>query len=455
MKKSILFLLLGLALCLSSCIKDGDLDPFKGNLDITGNFHPTFGMPVAHADINMGELLKMFQQLTAVVTFDPETEDHLLYISYDTIIDTNINFDNGSKDATKMNAKNGSKETVIYTYHQMLRGQTSIDLFDNIPNADQLQVNGVKASLDLFVKGFSQNQAINTLIQQYNVNPYIKNISITLIGQHGDPHVLNIDGVDTIMGTELIQGTTLHVVDTDFSAYLNCRPRSIRYQMDFYVPVTASAAAAGTTVGDLIRDSVKLESMNTRANLSANFPLELKCQDLPYSVDLDVDLTKLEESLSKVSEYISLGDSSFLFFDFQNTLPVELQFTDMLIDANGQVIRDANGDTARLGRTGSGVINGAGIEHQIAGSSMWVSKGVKNTTLMALIGHKQYEYLKKVKKIRLNFKVSTSKDDSGSQQFVSMRQEDKLQINAYIRANADLNFDYNILGSDKPKNNNK
>lgn len=450
MKKKSLLLLLGLALCLSSCMKEDDFAALNGNLDITGDFHPTFGLPIATASVNLADLLGMVQPIQGYVQFDPNTEHHLLYISYDTIIDTALYFDNGNKGNQQSHP--GAKETTIYEYHQMLRGEAKIDIFDNIPSADQISIDGVYANLELFVKAYSESSIIENLIEQYHVNPYVKNVQIKIIGHDGQPHNINFDNISTIQGSQLVEGTWLHVLDTDFSDLINCRPRAIRYQLDFYVPVTASAAAQFASIGDLIRDSVQIEHLDVKANFSTHFPLKFRANDLPFNVDLNVDLTKMNDVLENIRKYLTMGDSSFLFLNFNNSLPVELVVTDQLLDANGNVIIDeATGLPAHLGRTGTAIIPAADIIQQEAGAQEWISNGSKQYVLQAPIGHKQLTYLEKVKKIRLNAAVSTTNAGTAGAPHVSLRAEDKLSINAYIRSEANLHFDYNILGSDNNK----
>ncbi|KWW31025.1 MAG: hypothetical protein AUK63_708 [bacterium P3] len=413
---------------LSGCVKSDDFDALGHGLEITGQLHPSLGLPIGHASMDVAGLIGTWQELNALVICDPSTR--FLSFVYSSSFDGTVDF--GSKKGGHFSK---SLLDTVLTYTEHLSGTVDIDMFMHIDSIDLI---GTYVSLQSFIQAFGHND-YEFLMNKYKVNPYFSNIKITVVGQTGNTVLLPAENTDSVTVLELIEGKTLTLADhEDMSNCLRTNPVSIQYDIDLNVDYSVSAleAAAITNPISFIKDSIMLDSLTTHTTIDANFPLQVKSSAFTYSMTMDLPFETVEDALADFRERISFGDSSYMALRFVNTLPFSFEMIDTLLDANNRPIRYADNSLAHLYQRDKVIASASLKDTMVEGAHYNISDGEpKETILKCNISDRNLDALLRARKMRMTMRITSASLPGSTMQHVTIRQEDGLESSLYIVTN--------------------
>ena len=168
-------------------------------------------------------------------------------------------------------------------------------------------------------------------------------------------------------------------------------------------------------------------------NLAAEFPFDIKINRLPYSFTINLNGDSLprldiQQTLDSIARGLSvdLSDAN-LTMAFDNGIPAKFNIAAYLIDANGAII----GDTL----IHDTLIAAAPVAAD--GTGHYVASGTRATVIPVPINEQRLRDLKQTKKI--GFKLTLATDNGPNN--VSIRRNDYLGINAYIKVHPQANVD--------------
>lgn len=412
---------------LSSCVKDGDFDALSHNIEIRGELHPSLGLPIGTSSMNMRDLLGKWQPTLCHPYFDPES--NLLTFQYDSSFAAKIDFATSKGRRYTKSRKSEQWDEATFTIDQQLNGNMEVDLFNNITTLNTLDFDDVFASLSADVKAHGQN--INaSVLEQYNVKVIFDSIKLTINGTAGSA---TIPVTDSFSIQQLMSGEHISFLDkTDFTNYLNLKPTNLGYVMRMRITFQASSLG-GLDINTFINQNLHIDSISTRTNISANFPLRI-AGTLEYNMEMDLPLNEVDSALSEIRNKIDFGDSSYLALRFLNTIPLKFVMNDTLIDRNGAVVKH-NGVPAHL-YNGGEIVSAIVKDTIINGITYKISDRTRpqETILKIPINESNLDDILKTEKMLLGINISTAPVSSGDTH-ISIRMEDVLKSSFYIVIN--------------------
>lgn len=427
--KKITFMALLSAALLCSCVKSDDFDALGHDFEITGQFHPSLGLPIGYSEMDIANLLGTWQEIGAIMTCDPNTQ--FLSFVYSDTFDGTLDFH--SKKGLK--TKSPSDDSVIVVT-QHFQGSINIDLFDKVDSVDLI---GTYVTLNSFLKAFGKPNS-QALMEQYGLHPYINNVRITVVGMRGNTILTPVESTDSITVPELVAGRNLVLADNeDLSECLRTNPRSIRYDMDLNVAysVTQMEAALIDDPSGFILDSIMLDSLTTSTTVEANFPLQIKSNEFKYEMEVDMPFETVDSALASFRERISFGDSAYLALRFVNTMPLSFDMNDVLLDEHNALVLDAHGQPAHIYSTTDPIKSATLKDTIVAGSHYYISNGVPIESIFkSNISDANLDCILRTRKMRMSISISSGTTPGGSTpQHVTIRANDKLQSYLYIVTN--------------------
>lgn len=417
------------SIMLSGCVKSDDFDALGHGLDITGQIHPSLGLPVGHASMNIAGLIGSWQELSAMVTCDSAT--NFVSFVYSGTFDATTDFHSRKGACSR---KSDPSDTVV-TYTQHLSGTVNIDMFMNIDSIDLI---GTYVSLQTHLQAFGRDD-YDSLMNKYKLHPYFSDIKIKIVGTTGNTVLTPAENTDSVTVAELIVGKDLTLADhEDMSSCLRTRPFALVYEMDLNVEYRVSVLEAANIANPVsfIRDSIMLDSLTTHTTLEANFPLQVKSSAFTYTMSMDLPFETIESALASFRERVSFGDSSYLALRFINTLPFSFEMIDTLLDANNVPVRYADNSLAHLYQPGKVIATAALKDTVVNGSHYNISDGVPvETVLKTNISDRNMDALMRARKMNMTMRVTSASLPGSSLNHVTIRRDDLLETFLYIVTN--------------------
>ena len=429
-------------LLLATCMKDADFDAIRHDIKINGDLQPSMGLPIGYSEMDMGELMGVWQSTDVTVDFNNPAQ--LLTFKYSNKIEETIDFTSSSKKKCSKSRKSGDS-TSITLPAEHLQGSINIDLFENMP--ESIKLKGTNLLLQTYIKAYGYDDYQNRM-ERYGIKVSFSDIHMDIQGYGGSatitPDIVN----DTITFDQLLAGDTIVIANNkDLSSYLNMRPRRITYSLNLNVTYNVSAIEAmGIDALQFVHDSILVDSIYTITDIDANFPLQLDITNFSYSMDMDLNLGSVDSAIAqnKIIGSGSFGDNSYMALRFQNTIPLNFSMRDTLIDEHGNIVRDKNGKPAHLYQPTSATALGADIlgsdvkDTTVAGVTYKISNGIAKETLLKVnIGEDNLDAILKTRKLRLGIYINTSgyASSPNTPEFVTIRKNDKLKSNLYVVLN--------------------
>lgn len=433
MKKT-LFLLVLSSLLMTSCLKDGfnDFNALGHDLSFNGTINPTLGVPIGEGSANVYDMLNMVQLSTAELEV---SDAGIITITYDTTSHFQINMNN--KGARKN--KNGSKE-VVYVSHNEISGNVAIDLFDNITLLDtsNIEVDSLIVFLQAHLKATAEDSA-HTMqaMNNYHVRIYYDQVILNVVGQ--DNSVTNVLSMYTTPGDSLAIDNILAGEDiilfnnSDISGAINKRPKELRYSARMNIAFEAAFfATSGMTENQFVADSIGIDLVDVDAHLKARFPISAYIDNLQFETDIDFSPSFRLDELTI--------DSSMIFLNCKNGIPLNLDVRAQLLDNNDNVMCELL-DPAQT------TVAGADVQLDPV-TNLYVSTGQKETLVRIPVTEEVFNAILNTAKIRLKAGISTSDTGNPLRNRVSIKQDDKIAFKVWAKLKPSYNLDFNFGGSD-------
>lgn len=420
MPKNLRFIVLMLAcLVLTACIKEGDFDELGHPLELSGDFDPIFGVPIAKMSADMGTIVNMVDS-TGKMAVDVNGEGIVALHLYDTMrAHLNWHVQKGGMAA----ARKGPDDTILT--QSFIKGTQSTSLFSKLQNLDVegLTFDAVNTNVTADIQVFISNTF------QHLVNRGIRitfdSIRLYVECSDGYSEELNTLVRDRVFDVpQLEAGQHIEIIaNDDMKRFMTHKPLFVRYSIRMNTAIPTDEWTARDTNINL--DSIGVDSVVAGIYTSLNIPLALACTGFGVNDTVALDLAELESSLDEVRNYVTLDDNdkSYLAFVIDNYLPVEVGFDATLLDATGNPICGSilGGDT---------MLAGAPIV-AMGDGRRYVSDGSTQSTIKVLLTNSLLENLSKTRKIVFSVRLRTSENG----QTVAIRPEDKLNVRAYIKVN--------------------
>jgi hypothetical protein len=215
---------------------------------------------------------------------------------------------------------------------------------------------------------------------------------------------------------------------------INDLPKRIRVDFDYHFWLTDQFILSYPIANyEALYDSLDKVMISYDVNLAAEFPFDIKINRLPYSFTINLNGDSLprldiQQTLDSIARGLSvdLSDAN-LTMAFDNGIPAKFNIAAYLIDANGAII----GDTL----IHDTLIAAAPVAAD--GTGHYVASGTRATVIPVPINEQRLRDLKQTKKI--GFKLTLATDNGPNN--VSIRRDDYLGINAYIKVHPQANVD--------------
>ncbi len=437
MKKLSIFLVLA-SLLMTSCLKDGfnDFNALNYPMSFHGDVSPTLGVPIGSASTTIFDMLQMVQISYAKMEVDSRG---ILTIVYDTAMPWHINLENS-------NAKKGggAKSDIVHTARNSFEGSVAIDLFDNMTFLDTTHIE--IDSLLVYFRAYVQAQADDSTIakmEKYHVHVYYDSLYINVIGH--DNLLYHIypsanDVLDSIPIDDLINGQYITLFNnTDISEAINNRPKEIRYGARMNIAFEAAFFAASISENDFVADSIGITAIDIDGNIKVRFPVSAYIDNLHYETDIAFEPSFRLDDL--------IIDSSMIYIDCQNGIPLSLLVGAQFIDANDVVLCDILDPTPTI-------VEGADVALNPA-TNLYTATTPRQTLVQVPITKSVFESLLKTKKIRLIAGLNTSSTGDPLHNRVSIQGDDKLDLRVWAKLKPSYTLDIEMGGSKSTQNGQK
>lgn len=432
MKKRLLLIAVA-CLAFTACLKDGfdDFEGLKHPLHIQGEISPTLGIPIGEASANIDDLLNMFQSFHAYVEV---SDEGIISFVYDTVYQDTLYFD-------EEKSKRPSSKTVVYTSRRIVSGESEIDLFSNIDilNNTELSVEQIMVDLDAYTISDSKPQT-DSLLGQQGVSIYYDSITLSVVGEDNQEHVVIVPGeLPNIILDSIIHGQNIQLIhDKNINGIVNYRPKLIRYAARLNIAFDETFFSSGF-MGDpdqFVSDSLGISYIYVDANIHARFPISLSLSNLNYSTDIEFNPSFDVESLTV--------DSSMLYLECSNGIPLELLLSGSLQDSNGVTLCQLFDPTPTT-------LQASNVAYDAA-AGHYVSSTPTTTTLAVAVTREVYDALKYTNQLHLEAGLSTRPTGDPSNNHVAIRNSDRLQIRVYAKLKPTYTLDIplgGIMGNEK------
>lgn len=411
-------LLLALVPLATSCLKEGlnDFEGLRHPMQITGTFNPELGLPIGQADINITDLLGLFNETSGIIEIDPQTGAATVH--YDTTF-LNI-FDVSS-------TKHRGKSTV--PYQRSVQGTMDFDLFSNIdvlPETFRLEKVFLTLTTDIMAHA---PPATQNLLNNYDVFAYFDNIVLTAVNSTTHQSYTLPIIQDSIPINNMLTGASILVIDSvDASDFLNIKPDCITYNAQLNINFGTAFWASDIT--QFLSDSLGLSTIDVNSHLSIYSPLTIFFSDASYNAYIGLDANR-----NDLLEQLQI-DSSYLVFEFVNGLPLQLNLSASLTDADSHAL-------VSLFENGVGQLNAAAIGFNAATQS-YTATTPTTSIVRVPITSELLQSISKASNIHLLASLSTAADANVSQPAVSIIGSDALAVRVYATLRPHVNITYPI-----------
>lgn len=438
MKKRILFATAVALACtsLTSCIKGDDLELIKHPIHVTGEMHPTFGIPVGNGEMNMNDLLTslssnyngMISDTGEVITVRYSMSSNDTVFASDFVPDTK----SGKEAHTRVPKKNGIKADAL-TKDTVLETTVAIDFFNDVQGLDSIAITHVWADLSVGVHGnFGSAQSI---AEKLHVT--FDSVEIWYDDHNGvhqkfdDPNL-----ADFSIPIENITADSLYAFPRmDMAKMVNDQPSKLyaRYHLKLTVdPGILTENIANMSIQEII-DSLGMAWIAYSANIDLEMPLTMRIDNMSYDFDVDlgnglsgVNLDSIVKSINQgLGAEISLSEFTL---DLTNGIPLNLNLSAIAFSAAGSPL-----DTLFINETIPSAITGP-TSDPLVEQAVSPSHHTINTSLYKA----DLEKLKKAKTLKVYISVNSDN------KHVTVKRSDVLMLKAYLKVHPDLTVNIKI-----------
>lgn len=422
-------------LCFTSCLKDEDKDLFSKPFVISGEMDPNIGTPIANAELNITDLLGMLQSFEAYVNVDPATNQ--LTVSYDTVVSNVIPFGSSKSACRSSVVRNAGENIRLVT---PFTGVIDIDLFQNIELLDNVSFQEIYTSLvsDILINATDQ---MAELIEVHHVLAYIDSLQFVAYG--ADPSdSLALDIQDNRISIQPQRTQTLTILDnSDISPLVNISPRKIRYRADLVIEVPPTEMMTIVTMTDFVADSLTIRSIHMDNHIDIHFPMSMCMRDLQYSFATPLSLGGgLDSILSGVASGSIRADldTASLIIKATNGIPFSILLNCNMLDADSNVLFPLTQSASP--------IQGAPVQPADFNPSVYVASGTQTSYITVPLDQTRLEKLGQVAYFELNANLSSTGADAN--QTISLRADDRLGLELFLKINPHLSFNIPLGGDD-------
>ena len=428
MKKGIFFVVLA-SLFMTSCLKDGfnDFDALQHPMYFHGTVNPTLGVPIGTGSANIYDMLKMVQ--LSVATMEVNNNGTITFVYSDSTAHWHFDMDGNSG----ANPRRPSTKEVVYTSRKNIEGSVAIDLFENISILDSatIEVKEILVYFNAYVLAHAQPQT-QAMLASHNVHFYYDSITLSVIGQDNVKYpILNLQ--DSIPIDSLLNGQ--HIVlfnNTDVSDIINRRPNKIEYSARLNIQFEdAFFATAGITEDQYVADSLGITDIDIDAVINVRFPLAAYINGLEYTTDIDFSPSFHLDDLQV--------DSSMIYIECENELPLSLLVDAKLVDANGI-------ELCSLLDPVQTVVAGADVQFNPT-ANIYTATTPKTTLIAVPVTASVFESILNTKKIRLHAILNTSETGNVLDKCVSIQADNYLNLRVYAKLRPSYTLDIPLGGN--------
>lgn len=460
MRKRILFIIATVSVLLAtSCGKD-DLELLRHSYRLQGEFDPSYAIPVAHGQVNLNELLAMFDgSFSAFIT-----DDDVITFHYDTSISETIHIGDVVDTSFKHyqptpKAKRSTKEYAapFISRDTVIEYSLPIDLFDNADLREVvdagIRINQLMLTLSAHVQGGCPPE-VEYALKNY-VYAKFDNVVIKYI-----PHGGNESDEKTFMGfaqqslrlDNIIEGGSVSFDSVNLAEIVNALPSRITAGLHLHMEVDSAIVEdqlvqAISDTGSIntfnaLLDSLKMTWLTFGAALSVDIPLEIHIGQLPMNYQMPLNMSAQQEDGNTVFDNIRLkldqlfGDGAVnmdsssvsLILKMENGIPLHIQMDGVLVDENNTPVLHLiqNGDIAAA-QTATDAATGADTV---------VAPTI--STIVIPITLEDAEKFLTAKSLNMTMTIST---DGPATKRMSIRRSDRLGIKLFIKLDPDMDFD--------------
>jgi hypothetical protein len=435
MKKTTFFFVLA-SMLMTSCLKDGfnDFEALGHEMSIQGTVSPTLGVPIGTGSATIYDMLKMVQISYA----DMEVDNRgIITLSYDTAAAWHI-------DMTTQKGGRAKDGDIVHVARNQISGSVDIDLFNNLTFLDgaEIEVDSLLVYLNAFVKA-NANDSVVQALQNYHVHVYYDQLAIDVLGQDNILYqVYPAPGqtADSIPIDSLIAGQYIKLFNnTDISLAINHRPKQIQYSARMNIAFEAEFfASSGLTEHQFVADSIGVQSVDISGDVKVRFPLSAYINNLNYETDINFTPSFHLNDL--------IVDSSMIYLDCQNGLPLSLLVRTQFVDENDQVLCDVLDPVQTE-------VEGADVELNPT-TNLYTATAPKQTLIQIPVTRTVFDHLLNTRKIRMSAVLNTSSTSNPLRKRVSIQGDDRLTLRVWakLRPTYDLNINIGGNGSDSTSN---
>ncbi|MBP5190468.1 MAG: hypothetical protein J6031_06095 [Bacteroidales bacterium] len=434
MKKTAFLFVLG-SLLMTSCLKDGfkDFEALQHGMTISGTVSPVLGVPIGEGSATIYDMLKMVQISYATMEVDSRG---IITLAYDTNMQWHVDLQDG-----KGSGPNPKDNEIVYVSRNSISGNVAIDLFNNmqILNEADIEVDSLLVYLRTYIKAQANPNTLQAM-ETYHVHVYYDQLTISVVGQDNVVYpVYPAPGTasDSIPIDNLVAGEYITIFNnTDISSAINKRPKEIQYSARMNIAFEAAFfATAGISENQFVADSIGMQSVDIDGDIKVKFPVSAYLNNLNYQTDISFTPSFHLNDL--------VVDSSMLYLDCQNGLPLSLLIRAQFVDENDQVLCDILNPVQTE-------VTGADVALNPE-TNLYTATTPKQTLIEIPVTRDVFEDLLETRKIRISAEMSTSPTNDPVRNRVSIQATDRLQLRVWakLRPTYNLNFELGSNGNEE------
>lgn len=435
MKKRVLFAtVVALTCALTSCMREDDWSMLSHPINITGEMHPTFGVPIGTGQMNMNDLLTSMSALyagnidpnsnTITVQYNVGVSDTIYALSY-----VPFPFPGGSKGP-------GAKEA-FYTKDTVVETSIDIDFFNNVVELENLSMAHVYVVLSVAVDGDAPASIAN------HVNVVFDSMELWYDDYNGVhkqfvPTDANLS--DFNVQIDDIRTGVHQTFDTmDMAPMINDRPSRLyaRYHMKLNVENSIiTQNIANMSIGQII-DSLGMTRVIYSANMDVKMPLSVSINDMDYSFSLDMGSGLASVNLDSILKNINEGLSAEVTMSeftlvLDNGIPLNLT-----LSAYGYA---ADSVTRLCTLFSNEKVPAAQTAPMPNDPTVYEAISSTHKEVVASLDKTKLDQLNNSKYLRVEITVD-SRDNQGALKHVAVKRSDFLNMRAYLKVHPAINVD--------------
>ena len=434
MKKRVLFATAVALVCtsLTSCLKSDDLEMLKHPVNIVGELHPVFGIPVGDGEMNMDDLLK---SLSSSYSGNIDSTGDVLVIQYglqtaDTVYTSNYISKGGMKVSSKLPKTGYGTKADPYTKDTILENVLDIDFFNDVEALSGISVTHVWAYLSVGVKGFFGDNPKPQILDKLHISFDEFELWYDAPGYNTpqrftDPKLDNL--VLELDGTDIVNGNDKDIDSVDMAPMINARPTRIyaRYHLKLRADAGLITENISTMTIQEIIDELSNYANNAWisyfADMQFKMPLTMSVDDMDYSFDVDlgeglsgVDLDAILKTINEgIGAEVTLSEFTL---GLDNRIPLNLSLSAI---AYSEVV-----GTPPVALFNNELIPAAPVTQQ---GDVWVASGTSHHSITASLNKSDLEKLKDAKSLNVTFGINSNN------KHVAVKRSDVLKLKAYLK----------------------